>query len=126
VKAAAERHPAKLRQNQKPGCLACHNSTTNNLQIHWRNKGTGAPPPNRHRKQTPEHTPSLLGTPPTSTGNTSGAQLFEIFNLTARYAYSHTSHPCAESFALNISAQDSENDTDYDPDMLPDDGTSTG
>ena len=49
----------------------------------------------------------------------------EIVNLPAGYGYSHTSLPCAESFTLDISAQDSEHDSDYDPDMLPDEETST-
>jgi len=93
VKAAIERHPAMLRQNQTPGSLACPNGTANNPQTRWRRKGTGAPPANRHRKQTPEPTPELMpslqGTPPTSTGNTSRAQRLEIVNLPARYAYSH-------------------------------------
>jgi hypothetical protein len=46
--------------------------------------------------------------------------------LPADYTYSHTSLPCAESFTLDASAQESEHDTDIDPDMLPDEGTSTG
>jgi hypothetical protein len=49
-----------------------------------------------------------------------------MINLPAGYAYSHSSLPCAESVTLNASAQESEHDTDFDPDMLPDDGTSTG
>jgi hypothetical protein len=40
--------------------------------------------------------------------------------------YSHTSLPCAESFTLDAAAQESKHDTDFDPDMLPDEGTSTG
>jgi len=134
VNAVIERHPAMVRQNQTPGCLACQNGTAKNPQIRWRRKATGAPLPNRCRKQTPEpttepspeQTPSLPATPPTTTGNTSGAQHLAIFNLLARYAYSDTSVPCAESFTHNRSAQDSKNNTDYDPDMLPDEETSTG
>ena len=62
VKAAIERHPAMLRQNQTAGCLPCQNGTAKNPQTRWRRKGTGAPPPNRRRQQTPEPTPEL--TPP--------------------------------------------------------------
>ena len=119
-----------LRHNQTPGCLPCQNGTAKNPQTRWRRKGTGAPPPNRRRQQnpepTPEPTPPLPGTPLASTGNTSGDQHLEIINLPAGYTYSHTSLPCAESFTLDASAQESEHDTDFDPDMLPDEGTSTG
>jgi len=59
VKAAMERHPAMLRQNQTAGCLPCQNGTPKNPQTRWRRKGTGAPPPNRHRQPTPEATPPL-------------------------------------------------------------------
>jgi len=45
VKAAIQRHPAMLRQNQTSGCLPCHNGTAKNPQTRWRRKGTGAPPP---------------------------------------------------------------------------------
>jgi hypothetical protein len=40
--------------------------------------------------------------------------------------YSHISLPCAEPFTLDASAQESEHNTDFDPDMLPDEGISTG
>jgi len=130
LNAVIERQLAMLRQKQTPRCLACQNGTTKNPQTCWIRKGTGAPPPNRRRKQTPElspePTPSQPGTPPTSTGNTSEAQSLEIVNLQARYVYTPTSLPCAESFTIDRSAQDSVHDTDYDPDMLPDEGTSTG
>jgi len=40
--------------------------------------------------------------------------------------YSHTSVACAEFLTLDASALDSQHITDFDPDMLTDDGTSTG
>jgi hypothetical protein len=55
-----------------------------------------------------------------------GDQRLEIINLPAGYGYLHTSLPFAESLTLDASAQESEHDTDFDPDMLPDEGTSTG
>jgi len=70
--------------------------------------------------------PTLPRTPPTPTSNTSGAQHLKIINLLAGSAYAQTSLPCAESFTLDTSTQDSEHDTDFNPDMLPDKGTSTG
>jgi len=45
VKAAIQRHPAMLCQNQMSGCLPCQNGTAKNLQTRWTHKGTGAPPP---------------------------------------------------------------------------------
>jgi hypothetical protein len=41
-------------------------------------------------------------------------------------AYFHSSLPCAESFTLNASAQDSKNNTGFDPDMLTDEERATG
>ena len=134
VKAAITRHPAMLRQNQAPECVPCQNGTANNAQMWWRRKGTGAPPPNRCRQQnpkptpepTPVPTPPVPGTPLASTGNILDDQPLKIINLAAGYTYSHTSLPCAQSFTHDASAQESEHDTDFDPDMLPDEGTSTG
>jgi hypothetical protein len=59
-------------------------------------------------------------TPTTLTSNHSRAQLSEIINLLAGYVYSHTSLCCAEFFTLDVSAQDSQHNTNFDPDMLTD------
>jgi hypothetical protein len=84
----------------------------------------------QHPQLTPELTPEsmapLPGTPPASTGKSSGAQSLKIINLQAGYVFSHTSLPCAESFTLDIFAQDNGQDADFDPDLLSDAGTSTG
>jgi hypothetical protein len=122
VKAAIQRHPAMLRQNQTFGYLPCQNSTAKNLQTHWRCKGPGVPPPAQHRVRTPDPTPHPPGTPPgppASTGNTSGTQPSEIVNLPAGYMYSHTALPCVEFFEDD---EDTERNTDFDPDMLTDEG----
>jgi len=119
VKAAIQRHPAMLRQNQTSGCLPCQNGTSKNPQTHWRRKGTGAPPPARRGEPTPEPTPPPPGKPPAPTGNTSGAQPSEIVHLLARYTYSHTVLPCAEFFDDD---EDTQHNTDFDPDMLTDEG----
>jgi hypothetical protein len=44
----------------------------------------------------------------------------------AGYADLHTGLAYAESFTLDASGQDSQNDTYYDPDMLTDERTATG
>ena len=130
VKAVIERHMEMLCQNLTAGCLPCQNGTTKHPHRRWWPKGTGAPPPSRRQPQTSEHntepTPPLPGSSPVGTSDTCGAQSLEITNLPAGYAYSHTFLPCAEPFTLGASAQDSEYNTDFDPDMLPDKSTSTG
>jgi len=118
AKAAIQRHLAMLRQNQMSGCLPCQNGTVQNPQTRWRLKRTGAPPPDRRRERTPKPTPPLPGTPPAPTGNTSGVQLSEIVNLPAGYKYLNTALPWTEFF----DDQDTEHHTDFDPDMLTDEG----
>jgi len=119
VKAAIQRHPAMLRQNQTSSCLPCPDGTAKNAQTRWTREGTGAPPPARRRERIPKPTPPPPGTPPAPTGNTSGAQPAGIVNLPAGYTYSHTALPCAECFDDD---EDNGHDTDFDPDMLTDEG----
>ena len=118
VKAAIQRQQAMLCHNQTSSCLPCQNGTTKNPQTHWRCKGTGAPPPDRRREWTPEPNSPLPGTPPAPTGNTSGVQHSQIVNLPAGYTHSQTALPSADLF----NDQDTEHDTDFDPDMLTDEG----
>jgi len=68
----------------------------------------------------------MPGTPPAQTGNNSGSERSQIVNLLGRYAYSYTYRPCAEYFTLDASAHQSQHNTDFDPDMPADAGTSTG
>jgi len=96
VKAAIERHPAMLNQNQVAGWLPSQNGASKKPETLWRRKGTGAHPPDRRREQTPEPTPPLPGTPPAPTGNTSGVQPSEIVDLPAADTYSNTALPCGE------------------------------
>jgi hypothetical protein len=63
--------------------------------------------------------PPSTGTLTAPTGNTSEAQPSEIVNLLARYTYSLTAFPCAE---FSEDDEDTEYNTDFDSDMLPDDG----
>jgi len=75
---------------------------------------------------TPEPMPPLPKMPPSPTGKKSGPQYTQIVNVPARYAYSHTSHFCAALFTFDAAAQNRQHDTDFDPDMPNDEGTSTG
>jgi len=126
VKPAIERQQGMLHQTHTARCHPCQHGTAKNPQTRWRHNGTGAPPPDRPRQPTPEPMLPLPETPHAPTGNNSGAQPSQIVNLLARYAYSHTSQPCDEFFTLDASALDCKHDTDFDPDMLTDEGTSTG
>jgi len=115
-----------LRQNHTSGCLLCHNSTIKNPQTCWRHNGWGAPPLKGRREPTPEPTLPQPGMPPAPTSNNAGTQCSQIVNLPARYVYFHTSLPWAEFFNHDAAAQDSQHNTDFDPDTLTDKGTSTG
>jgi hypothetical protein len=70
--------------------------------------------------------PPLIGMRSASPDYTAGAKHFQINNLLARYVYSHSSLPCTEVFTLDVYAQDCQHNTDCNPDMLTDEGTSTG
>jgi len=70
--------------------------------------------------------PPLRRTPPMPPGDNEGAQGSQIDNLPPGNVYSHTALPSAQFFNLDAYAQDSQHDTDYNPDMLTDEGTSTG
>jgi len=70
--------------------------------------------------------PPLHETTNATTGNNCGALWLDIVNFPAGYAYSHTFLPCAEFFPLDSSAQETQHNTDFYPDMLTDEGTSTG
>ena len=118
VKSAIQRHPAMLRPNRTSGCRPCQNGTAKNPQTRWRRKGSGLPPPDRRKERTPEPTPPLPGTPPAPTGNTCEVLPSEIVNLPAGYTYSHTALPCAEF----LDDEETKHDTDFDPDMLTDEG----
>jgi len=118
-KAVIQRHVAMLCPNQMSGCIACQYGTAKNLQTGQRRLGTGAPLPTLPRVQTSEPIPPAPGTPPTPTINTFGAQPTEIVNLPAGYTYSHKALPCAE---VSKDDEETEHNSNFDPDMLTDDG----
>jgi len=119
VKAAIQRHPAMLHQNQMSNCLRCQSGTAKNPQTRWTRKGTAAPLPARPRERIPQLTPPPPGTPPAQTGNTSGAQPAEIINFPTEYGYSHTALPWAEYFQDD---KETEHDTNFEADMLTEEG----
>jgi len=119
MRAAIQRNPAMLRNNQTSGCLPCQNRNAKNLLMRWRRQGTCAPPPTRRTVQTPQLTLPLSGTPPTPTGNTFRTQPSEIINLPPRYKYSPTALSRAEFLDDDENTQ---HHTNVDPDMLTDEG----
>jgi len=126
VEAAMRRHPAMLRENQTDGWLSCQNGTSQNPQTCWRCKGTGAPRPERLRQLTPQPTPHPPEMPPAPTGNNAAAHLSEMDGGPPRYVYIHSPLPRAQFFNLNAYAKDCKCDKDFYPDLLTDEGTSTG
>jgi len=126
VEAVTIQRPAILHQNHTNRCFPCQNGTANNPQAHWRCKATIAPQPDWWSQPTPEATPSLPRTPPALPGDNVGAQSSHIHNLAPRYVCSHALLPNAQFFKLDSFAEDSLHDTEYTPDMLNDEVTSTG
>jgi hypothetical protein len=65
-------------------------------------------------------------TPLRPSGKCSEAQYTNTVNVPAGYEYSHTALPSGECFTGDDSAQNSQHNTDFDQNMLTDEGTSTG
>jgi len=126
VKAAMERHPAMLWENQMDSCLPCQNGTVQDPQTPWGRKGTGAPPPERPRQPTPELTPHPPETPPLPPGNNEAVHLSQIEGVPPGDVYIHTPPPSAQFFNLDAYAKDHKCDKDFNPDLLTDEGISTG
>ena len=102
VKAALERHPAMVLENQMDGCLPCQNGPPKNLQRCWRHKRTCAPSPDRHRQPTPEPSPPPPRTPPTPPGDNDGVQGFQIEGVPPGHVYIPT--PLSNADFLNLDA----------------------
>jgi len=117
---------AMLCQYHLDKCFPCPNGTVKNPQTRWRRKGTGAAPPDRRRQRTPVPALPEPGMTPVRPGNNAGPQHSKNVILPAGYLHSHTFLPWAECFSLDVYAQHSQHNTDFDPDMLMDEGTSTG
>jgi len=126
VKAALERHPTMLDENQTDGCLPCQNGTAQKPQTRWRCKGMGAPQLERLRQPTPEPTPPPPKLAPVPPGDNEGAHVTEIQGVPPGYVYIHTPLPCAQFLNLEAYAKDCKRDEDFNPNLLTNEGTSTG
>jgi len=118
VKPAIERHPAMVRENQMDACLPFQNVTAKTQQTHWRLKGTGAPPP--------RPAPLRPGMPPAPPGDSEKTQSSETEGVPPRYVYIHTPLPSGRFFTLDPYAKDRMHNKDFIPDLLTDEGPSTG
>jgi len=85
AKAAIERHPGMVRENQTDGCLPCQNGTAKNPETRWRPKGKGAPPPRR--------VPPRPESPPVPSDDN---ERTETEGMPPVYVYIHTSLPNAK------------------------------
>jgi hypothetical protein len=122
MQAIIQRPPAMLGEKETCGCHACQNGTAQNSQTGWRSQGSGPPPPDQRIDRTPEPTQPLPSMPATPTGNKSRAQSCQIVNLPTGYTYSHSALPSAQIFE---DEEDTQHDTDFDPDMLNDESLYT-
>jgi len=93
VKAAIERYPAMVQENQMDGCVPCQNGTAKNPQTCWKREGTGAPPP-RPATQRP-------GTPPAPTDDSERSQCSETEGVPPGNVYIHTPYPSTRFLNLN-------------------------
>ena len=115
-----------LCQTQTNGCLPCHTGTAMNLQTCSRRKETGAPPPGQHIQPIPDLTPFLPRTQYAPPGDNKLARRSLTDTLPPGYVCSHTLLPNSQFCYHDAYAQDSQHDTEYNRDMLTDEGTSTG
>jgi hypothetical protein len=126
VKAAIERHVARIHQIHADGAVCSNYRTAKRLLIQWRFKSTGAPSPAMQRHLSPEPTSPQPGTATVPPCDHQGGEQSHIQNLQPGYVHSHTPYPTAESFSFYPYAYDSRYDTDMYTDMLTDEGTFTG
>jgi len=125
VKTEMERHLAMLRQNHIAAFL-WQNRTTENPQTGWRCKGGGAPPSARHSQLTQNQChicPKCLLQPPVSMRDLK----FPKLTICHPDMCIHST-PLHNTHLSNLDAyiHYSQHDTDFTPDMLTDDGISTG
>jgi len=118
VNAPMESHPAMVHENQTDVRLPYHNGTAKHLQTPWRGNGMGAPPPE-------PATPSQWRAPAPA-ADTEGAHSYEIGGVPPGYVYIHTPLPRSQLFDLDAYSKDRKHVKDFIPDLLTEEGTSTG
>jgi len=121
VKAAIQRHPAMLRHNQTSGCLPCQNVTAKNSAdtlVTQRNRCTPPPPrPTQSADSRADSTSARQATRPNRYHLQSSTDWNRQFaGRIYLFIYSSSLVEFSED------DEDTEHDTDFDPDMLTDDG----
>jgi hypothetical protein len=110
VKAAIERHQAKVCENHMASCLPCQNCTAKYPQTRWRGRGISSPPP--------EPAASSLGTPHAPAGDNDRNESYEIDGMPSRCVYIHSPLPNTQLFNHNAYAKDSTQDKEFISDLL--------
>jgi len=118
VKAAIAKHPAMVRENQTDRCLPCQNGTAKTPQSRWRHNCTGAPPP--------RPAPPRPRTPPVPPDDSMRTQRSETEGVPPAFVYIHTPPPSTQFLNFDPYAKDRMHDKYIIPDLLTDDGPSTG
>jgi len=118
VKAVIERHLVMVHENQTDSCHPCQDIPAKNPQAPWRCKATWAPP------QQPARPPH--GTPHAPPGDNPGAQNIQIKGMPPGYVYIPTPLTNDQFSNLDVYAKDCKHDKDFNPDLLTDEGTTTG
>jgi len=118
VNGVLETHPAMIGENQTDGCLPCQNWHVKSAETCWRHEATGAPQPRR--------APPPPGMPPASSDDSEGTQCFETEGVPPGYVHIHTPLLGDQSFNLDPHAKDCMRNKDFIPDLLTDEGPSTG
>jgi len=126
VQAAIDRCPAMLHEYQADGCHHRHHAIAVNQQTRWRHKEMGAPLLYQHRQQTADRKPFPPGIPLVPLRDNEITESFRIDNLPPEYESSLTPPPSAHFFNIDTYAQNSQYDKDFNPDLLTEEGTSTG
>ena len=126
VKAGMKIQQAMHWEKQTYGCLLCQYDTAQTPQKCWRCEGTGAPPRERLRQQTPEPTPHPPETPPVPPGDNEAVRICEIEGVPPGYVCIHTPLPSDQFFNLNTSTKDHKRNKNSNADLLTNEGTTTG
>jgi len=120
-KATIERQLAMVVENLTDGCVLCQNGTPKIPQTCWRHGGTGVPPP--EQMPTPPGTASAQSAPTT---DITEDEMSESDGVSPYYDYIHDKHPNSEFYNHNAYAKDCKLDQDIIPDLLLDQGKTTG
>jgi hypothetical protein len=86
----------------------------------------GTSPPDKLKQPTPKPMPHLPRTPPLPGGDNQEADDSEIDSVPSEYVYVHALFPSAQNFNRDAYAMDRKWKKDFNPDLLIEEGISTG